>query len=128
MKRFMESFEGLCHSDRERMHLLILAYKICDRWGYHGCDMVSAFQYHELDFERFEKAADTYTKTSEQDFQRATEQFWWLMGMGGYGELLHDQVRFDDFRKLMEKEGLSACKQRATKIRERINAVTGQPE
>ena len=135
--RFMTGFKGLCRSEDDLARLGVLAEKICGRWGYHGCDMVAALhgqgmgaciQYHNLDLDRLEKAADTYVQTSENDFQLASEQFWWLMGVGGYGELLHDQLRFDDFRELMEREGIMACKKRASEIRRRINAVTGQPE
>jgi hypothetical protein len=135
--RFLTGFKGLCRSEDDRARLKDMADRILQRWGYHGCDMVSAFhgnnmvtgfQYQNISLERLEKAVDTYVRTSESSFQLAIEQFWWLMGIGGYADLLHDSVRFEDFRGLMEKEGLMACRQKAAEIRGRINEVTGSSD
>jgi len=121
---FIKSFLGLCRNDGEQARLVEMAEQINNRWGYHGCDMVAAFFYPNLDFERFEKAVDVYVKTPVQDFQRAIEQFWWLMGMGGYSELLEDPLKFEAFRRLMLEQGLDTCKERADIIRRKINGVT----
>src|SRR5512145_1187657 len=82
--RFMTGFKGLCRSQDDLVRLKDMADRILGRWGYHGCDMVSAFhgnnlvagfQYANIDLERLEKAVDTYVRTSENSFQLAIEQF-----------------------------------------------------
>jgi hypothetical protein len=120
---FISSFKGLCRNESELRELAVLSEEIQKRWGPRGCDLVAARYYNNLDFVRFKKAISGFVKSSQNEFQRALEEFWWLMGLGGYDEVLENAGHFDSLQEMMAKEGLDACKKLAEETRKRANGA-----
>ncbi len=124
-ERFMKVFGGLCRSEAENTELSDLFKSIYRRWGYHGCDLVSAFpeKYDNFDFPHLKRAIYVFVNSSSGNIQFAGEEFWWLMGLGSDTDLLAVQDHFEALCGRMQEKGLDQCKTFAAEIRGRIKAV-----
>jgi hypothetical protein len=107
---FISSFKLLCRDANELRQLFGLAHDICGRWGGRGCDLISAFYYNNLDLVKFKRTIYVFVNCPFGDIQAALEEFWWLMGIGGYNALLDNPDMFGFFESLMTRKGLQACR------------------